>query len=492
MKLSLAVNALTCMSFLGAIAPTFGAKECTQGKLFVSSTGDTSLRVFDLSKGIENLSVESTMNIPGTGPELNLNKDSSGKVVAVIYRGTEASNYQDGAVRWVDTGVSVEPHDEHAHIEYETPIMIDNAAFDCARAIHFVPHDSKIAIFCDGAITEDALVNTTVWVVDESLFGADESAVIFKTTLPSSHHGVAVPVDDDHVMYSLPSPERLAGNFSRSFSLPHTFEVVDYEGNVLHSIDDTSDVDRSCSGFHGSWAKENTFALACDDQHGGILVVDYDEGTAVYESRALAYPENFPDHRTGGFAEHHMAPLAVGNFAATGQAHLVRFDPTSDVSITDDNVMTLGEERQCAFKFEESEGQLLMVLMPDGTFNVYEVEPEWKLLVSEKIVPDMVDCAEVLFAPGYGQAFIMTGYNNKMYAIDLTHVDEGELETSETTLDFQPYSAVVAGAPEEAACKLSELEHDHEGGVVVQGSSAPVKTSVSAGMFLAIALIAMV
>jgi hypothetical protein len=92
--------------------------------------------------------------------------------------------------------------------------------------------------------------------------------------------------------------------------------------------------------------------------------------------RALSYPEKPPNHRTSNFAEHHMAPVAIGNFAAEGQDNLIRI-------VEEDNVLALGENRQCAYRFEESEGQLLMVLMPYGTFNVYEVAPDWKLLMSQ-------------------------------------------------------------------------------------------------------------
>jgi hypothetical protein len=386
------------------------------------------------------------------------------------------------------------------HIEYTNPSMIDNAAFDCARAIHYVTHDSKIGIFCDGAITDTALVNSTVWVIDEALFGdPTQSAVVYSETLQSSHHGVAIPVDDNHLLYSLATPDRLAGNSSRSYSLPHTFQVVDYEGNVLHSITDTTDKDNSCSGFHGSWGKDNTFALACDDDHGGILVVNYDQSTATYESRSVTYPSNFPDHRTGSFAEHHKAPLAVGNFAATQQAHLVRFDPaldTGDISITSDNVLTLGTESQCSYQFEQSEGQLLMVLMPDGTLKVYEVEPDWKLLVEEKIVPDMENCADVHFVPGYGQVFILTGWNNKVYSIDLAHImiqegeEGGELEVTESNLDFRPYSAIVAGVTEESMCRLSEIDHEDGGSGAPHHDARAIAGTLLLGLVMTFAMIA--
>ena len=369
----------------------------------------------------------------------------------------------------MDSGVSLEEHDDHVHIEYAVPTMIENAAFDCARAIHFVPHDSKIAIFCDGGITEEGtLVNSTVWVIDETLLGSAtaESAIIYSDTLLSSHHGVAIPVDDNHILYSLPTEDRLAGNASRSYSLPSTFEVTDFTGAVVHSLNDTEDESKSCSGFHGSWAKGNTFALACDDLHGGVLVVDFDETTGTFESRALSYPSEFPDHRTGGFAEHLLAPVAVGNFASMEQSHLIRFDPFTDNAITADNVMTLPTaEGACAFSFEESEGQLLMVLLPDGTLSVYDVKSAWNLVVTEQVIPDMPNCTDVTMVSGYGQAFIMTGWNNKVYGINLMHIlhTNGELEVSETTLTFKPYSAVVAGVPDEAMCRISDHEHEEEG-----------------------------
>ena len=148
------------------------------------------------------------------------------------------------------------------------------------------------------------------------------------------------------------------------------------------------------------------------------------------------------------------------------QSHLIRFDPFTDNAITADNVMTLPTaEGACAFSFEESEGQLLMVLLPDGTLSVYDVKSAWNLVVSEQVIPDMPNCTDVTMVSGYGQAFIMTGWNNKVYGINLMHIlhTNGELEVSETTLTFKPYSAVVAGVPDEAMCHISDHEHEEEG-----------------------------
>jgi hypothetical protein len=120
----------------------------------------------------------------------------------------------------------------------------------------------------------------------------------------------------------------------------------------------------------------------------------------------------------------------------------------------------------CGYAFEESEGQHLMVLLPDGTLSVYDVKSAWDLVVSQKFVLDMLNCTDVEMVAGFGQAFIMTGWNNKMYGINMMHMLHGKdlLEVSETTFTFQPYSAVVAGVPQDVRCRLSDDhdEHDHE------------------------------
>ena len=50
----------------------------------------------------------------------------------------------------------------------------------------------------------------------------------------------------------------------------------------------------------------------------------------------------------------------------------------------------------------------------------------------------------------------------KLYALDLAHVHEGEgIEVHESNLTFTQKSAVVAGVPEGAACVGGDHDHDH-------------------------------
>jgi hypothetical protein len=303
-------------------------------------------------------------------------------------------------------------------------------------------------------------INSSLWVIDESKFGlTTESAIIYNTTLIGSHHGVAIPVDDNHVLHSLATPERI-NRTSDSSSLPDTFQVVDYEGNVLHSIADTTSGDTSCSGFHGEWAVNNTFVLACDAEHGGILVVDYEKTSSEYTSRALSYPESFTEHRTGSYAEHHDSPNVVGNFGDDEAFYLMAFKPT-DSQLTESNVMPL-DASECDFNFEQSEGEIVLTFMPDGMLHAFEFESPFTEIAKVQIVEDMVTCSEAIFVPGFVQAFVMHPSTQMLYSIDLHEVHEGKMVVTTTKLGFTPFAAVVGGVPQGAACTFDETDHDHD------------------------------
>ena len=431
---------------------------CTKGRLFVSSDSDTNVRVYDLHKD-EMPHLHQTVSVPRAAtPEIVLATSSTTEYVSAIYRGQENQLYQDGTVSFIDAGISLENHGDHNDLVETDPVVISNADISCARPIHFEKHDQKIAVFCDGVITPTDLINTTIWVVDEEKLGQKESAIIFNITLESSHHGVAVAVDDVHLLHSIALPERIAGDSSRGTALPGTFQVINMkDGSVVHPLTDTSDPSKSCAGYHGSWAMDNTFLMACDDDHGGILVLNYDPTAISYSSRTLLYPAEYPEHRTGNFAhldEHHKSPRTVGSFASTTEYHLVAFEPDA-TALTEDNIQTVGSQRQCGYKFEMSEGQLMVVLVPDGTLKVYHVHPVWELLAEMTVVPEMDSCDGVTMIVGVGEAFIMK--DQSMFIVDLAHAEkEGKLEVESMDLDFTPFSAVIAGVPPGGACEVED------------------------------------
>jgi hypothetical protein len=458
------------------VALAAAEQECTFGQLYVSEFNSTTVRIFDLNGNLAALKEEGSI-VVGGGPEINLDVSASATVVASIYRGTAAKGFTDGAAMWIDTAVYKEEHGDHFHVETGTPSLISNAAFNCSRPIHYTRHDKKIAIFCDGSYDANPQVNTTVWVVDEDKFKmSGENAIVFSTTIQGTHHGVAVPVDDNHVMHSLALPERIRRNSTNS--LPSTFQIVDYKGNVLHSLTNTSNKDMSCAGFHGSWAIDNTFVLACDANHGGFLVVNYDPTGKTYKSRALLYPSAYAmGHRTGSFAEDHKSPYVVGNFASSNQSHLMAFKPT-DTVLTTANVQTL-PLRQCAYAFEQTEAKLVLVFLPNGVLHAFTVDP-WTEVAKKQVVPNMTSCTQAMFTAGYMHGFVLHYTSKTVYSIDLRDAMKGNMKVTNAPLSFTPFSAVVAGVPDGTAC-----ESDFK---APTPAAAPLKTPVAAPVTAPVAM----
>eukprot|EP00980_Cylindrotheca_fusiformis_P018239 scaffold5926_cov102-Cylindrotheca_fusiformis.AAC.2 len=426
--------------------------ECTHGKLFVSDLNSNDLHVYDLdAESMADLSIESTIQAPGGNGQI-VEITGAGNIVSK-YQGSEDQSYADGRINFLTSGLSVDDHGDHVHVNKATPSIISNAGFDCTHPVHVVNHDFKVGIFCDGYYSPQ--INTTVWVVDETKMSGSDSPIVFTETLQGSHHGVCVPVDDDHVMHSVATQDRI--NHVSDNSLPDTFVVVDYDNNVVRSLlTDTSDLSTHCKGFHGSTAIENTFALACDSTHGAIVVVEYDNTTSTYESRALSYPRE--GHRTGSFAESHLNSHIVGNFAGDdNRFHLISFDPEEVDKLGENHILTL-DSRQCSFGFERKYGEHLLVWLPSGKLEIYKVNP-WSLVREIQVVEGMGGCGDADMVIGYDQVFFFTFGPTEILALDLSDVEDGgsSITIAKTSLGYTPNSAVVAGL------SICEVGHDESG-----------------------------
>jgi hypothetical protein len=443
MKLTKAFNILAVLAGVNTIAA-----DCTHGRLFVSDMDSANVYTYEIDGTSNPVLLNTLPTVTGMGPQFLYTSSTEG-AVTVVYRGLEETAYQDGAISFIRVGVTPSSHEVAGFsVEKEDPSLVDDFFVSCARPIHHVAHDQKIAIFCDGSF-EDS-VNSTVWVVDERFFGQGNKTLVFSKTLEGSHHGVAVPVDEDHILVSVPTPERVANDPNAS-ALPNGFHVYDYDMNLLHGLNEEEDPSRSCAGFHGSGVIDNTFVFACDQDHGGILVVDYGQAGVTYTSRALSYPDGFDAHRTGTLTEHRDSNAIVGNFAdrATGDSKLVSFVPKQQSDeITEGQLLPL-ESGQCSFSFEQSGGNLILAWMPTGNLQVYAIEPEWMLLADIQVIDDMSSCDGTSMAPGQGHAYIMQGTS----LIDVDLHDLTSPEISSIDLGFMPASAVVAGVPAGYACE---------------------------------------
>lgn len=438
-----------------------GGNECTHGKLYISSRNSTNVHVYDLNRSLQSMFNEKNVTLPASATnELWLEVTSDSRFVGVVYRGTVDVGYTNGVVNWINTGFAKEDHGDHYHLVYGAPTLVTESKFECARPIHFTPYDDKIGIFCDGSYENVPQINTTVWVIDETKLGTGTNAVVHTQTLLGSHHGVAVPVDDDHILYSLAAPDRINRTPNATlYATPWTFQITDYSGKVLHSISDTSNKNLYCSGYHGSAEKGNTFAMACDGNHGGILLITYLPSSETYSSRALFYPPGFIGHRSGTLYSHDKSPYAIGNFALGAANYLMAFEFTDTGAMTNSSLLPL-PARQCGFQFEKSDGEYILNFMPTGILQAYTFSKatSWKLVAEVTVVPGMTSCAQAGFVPGHVQAFVMHYSSRTLYAISLEDVKSGVMTVGTTILPFMPLSAVVAGAPDLYSCALNEKE----------------------------------
>jgi hypothetical protein len=261
--------------------------------------------------------------------------------------------------------------------------------------------------------------------------------------------------------------------------------MTDFEGVIIHELSDTSDPNTHCSGFHGSASTGSDFFLACDEVHGGIVVVSFDPASETYTSRAISYPdEGFEGFRVGSFAYHYENPVVVGAFSLRDGTEFHMLALTQDATaIEQQNILTLpGELAQCAYQFEVGHGHDLLVLMPDGVLHVFEVTDgaTFTPIASKEVVPGMVACSEAVFVAGIGQAFIATPATQTLYAVDLTHIDDGEMEVFTTKLPFTPTAMTVSGFSLDTACE----GHSHGESPPAGALQALNPVGLAAGFFL--------
>ena len=462
---------------------------CTHGKLFLSDTTTSQIHVIDLNlvEPVGNLMIETSITVDGGPGGMDVYSTANGKAIATLYGGSIDMNYTDGVINWIQTGIELENHGDHSDVSFVAPTLLPAGTFRCAQAVHFERNNGDIAIFCDGSY--NGYINSTVWVVDESTLsdgGADP--IVYNTTLLGSHHGVAVPVFENHLLYSVAAPERINRNANASdYSLPSHFDVIDITtGTVIHQLNDTSNVATHCTNYHGAAYFENTIILACDDSHGGVVIVNYNETLDLYSSRALLYPSptstTYDNHRAAHFEHHTKSNYIIGDFNnGEDSFNLIAFSP-SDTTLTEMNVLPLST-LPCGFAYEQSAGEVILILMPDGMVQAYEFEMSegWVKIAELQVVDDMSACNQAIFTVGYVQAFVITTGTTTsdtptIYAVDLHHVhgdgtEEPKMTFTTSSIDFVPYSAVVGGVPPLVACSFDGSDHHHDHGDEEEGAN---------------------
>jgi hypothetical protein len=431
-----------------------GEPECTYGKLYMTSRNNSNVYVYDLNQPVPGMKIERNVTFsPFPTNELSLDVTSDSQHVAVTYRGTLAAGFLNGVVNWINTGFAVEDHGDHYHLINGVPTLLTTSMISCGRPTHGRTHGGKYGLFCDGSYDAVPQTNASLWVVDEAMLGTSMNALLFNNSFMGTHHGIAVPLSDNHVLHSLTTPERI--NRNSTSSLPSTFQITDFNGNIVHSLTNMSDKALHCQGFHGSVANNDTIALACDGNHGGILIINYLKASKTFTSRALFYPPGFTGHRTSSLTSHPKSPYVIGNFVMGTSTYMIAFQ-TSDIGpLTNSSLLPL-PVAQCGYRFELSMGEYLLAFMPSGTLLAYTYDKmsSWKLRAQVSVVPGMTACSQASFITGHQQAFVMHFSTQTLYAIDLKNISGGVMTVSMTMLPFTPNSAVVAGVPSMYSCGL--------------------------------------
>jgi hypothetical protein len=431
--------------------------ECTHGRLFISDANTTTVRSYNLDGSLGNLKSAANVSVPGGAP-LTLDATHTGLNVVASFWGTPTSFLADGLVSFIYAGVEKEIHDDHFHLGFGSPTLYSDS-YACGPVYHATSHDNKLVLFCDGSFTASPQRNTTIAVFDETRLGLS-GAWLANLTLQGSHHGAAMPVDDGHILHSIATQNRI-DRVPGAASTPDTFQVVDYAGNVLHSLTDTTDWDRHCRGFHGSAAVDNSFVLACGVN--GLLAVHYNETSGTYVSNDIRYPtlHGIVRYRTGGFQYHPKRNIVVGNFnqANTTLDYYLIGVPTNATQVWEYNMLNLGTtwSGACPRGFEMADGKHFLIMMPNGSVRVYTVDEDgWDWVAVKEVIPGLTDCTGVIMAPGYHQAFVVHRATQKLYALDLEKVSQGIIDVAVTDLGYNPFSAVVSGVPEGTECKATQ------------------------------------
>ena len=324
--------------------------------------------------------------------------------------------------RFLDSGVLVEPHGDHVHLEVEPPVLLDYqvSASDHGtdQSAHAVSRDDRIALFFDGNAETPTAAAVTIPFSNLATSSPETPYVLSG----NRHHGVAVPAEGDAVIMSV--AEAGAGSTAR------TGVRVYREG-----VGEVAAFANSCPGLHGYAVIGNNHLFGCarEEGEGHVLAVRYNAEPAhpseTYTQHWITYPEG--ELRVSNFAFHRDQSVAV---APWGTDAMVRVDPAAD-AIGADDVLSLPAD-QCGYALRDDTGEQLLVLTTDGSLRAYELA-DWTVS-AELAVMAPFECSNprpVLHSVG-GYAYLTDPISNSLLEIEL---EDDEMEVHyRLDLDYTP------------------------------------------------------
>ncbi|PHV13440.1 hypothetical protein [Chitinimonas sp. BJB300] len=309
----------------------------TAGRLAISESGATTLRVYDLDSG----------NVVQTYP---LAHAPSALYASPGRRYALAIQRVQDQIQLVDGGIWQEDHVDHLH-DYRESSRLLSYQITGVRPTHYEIHDKLAAVFMDGLVASNAPAGAQL-ISDASILASRSEANL---TLPLSMHGTAEPRGD--FLLTTYRPANSAG------TLPNQVELYRRQSNGYQFV---QRFETPCPELHGSYSNTRYTAFGCSD---GVLVVE--QKGEQFSARKLANPTDMATGvRIGTIAGHKASNSFVG-IASPG--YLFDIDPVASQIRT---IAWAGDRTQRGVHFDR-QGTTLAVLDDLGNLHLLDAKTNW-------------------------------------------------------------------------------------------------------------------
>ncbi len=262
-------------------------------------------------------------------------------------------------VNFLDSGVLVEEHGDHVHLEVEPPQLLDyeisGDQFGASRIAHIVSRDGRVSAFFDG---EPGLTDSAYAITFPLTNLTAASPVAADVLIGNRHHGVSLPAEHDAVIMSV-AESGVAGSTART-------GVRVFEGTT-----EVAGFPNSCSGLHGYAVIGDHYLFGCANAQGGVLVLTHDHDAATEWSE---HQVDFPEGATNGISNFAAHPALGFALAPWGTDAFIRVHPDAG-QMSEDDLLELPAP-QCGYTLREDSGEHLLVLTVDGVLRAYDAD-DW-------------------------------------------------------------------------------------------------------------------
>ncbi|MCG7393993.1 hypothetical protein MHY87_13865 [Microvirga sp. ACRRW] len=412
-------HSLACGAAIAALSSPVLAHDhqTSRGRLVFADHAQPKVYVLDLDSG----EVTDSFDVPRANPSFSATEN--GRYVVI-------TTGEPGIVKFLDTGLSFESHDDHMDIDKGKVRMLD-FTLSGDKPSHVVSENGWVAVAFDGVKPwERASDPKAVFIKLDSLSKAKPVTKTWKS--PAPQHGIAVPLGGDRFLVSTPNEAYAKGDQSAS-SRSNGFEILDGKSwKVTASFNDLSDAARSCKAYHGHGSSNGVHVFGCaegvkDDPKSGGMLALVKQGKNAWQARRIAYAD---ERRTSTIKGRDEGSFMVGNYGSKSPYDaLVRIDPKKNALTSADVLPLPGGQAVCKFELSQS-GRHVASLTADGKLRVFEIAPAWKEVASFDAVPAF-DCAYGARTPTPSlavigdNAFVSDPVNKRIREYSFTNLKQG-------------------------------------------------------------------